>query len=241
VLTEDDTLTPLGRPAFAAASSSFGYDRGEESDLRGPLFLIALALLALDTLAVLWINGRLNPCRPGGVGGRDRNGTVSLCSRASPPCSAPAAGFAQQSDERPGDDEIIELLETTRLAYVTTGNAQTDEVSAAGLWGLTRYLQSRTALEPAEPVGLDLETDELAFYPLIYFPIDTGDADAERTGDLAPRRLHAGRRHRAVRHPRPADRLVHRQPPPRRKTSACATSCAASTSRRWSRFRRTTC
>jgi hypothetical protein len=76
VLSEDDTLTPLGRPAFAAASSVFGYERGEESDLRGPLFLLALALLALDTLAVLWINGRLNLFGKGRVGGRAA-GTVS--------------------------------------------------------------------------------------------------------------------------------------------------------------------
>ncbi|WP_370318895.1 DUF4159 domain-containing protein [Oricola sp.] len=177
VLSEDDTLTPLGRPAFAAASSAFGYERGEESDLRGPLFLLALALLALDTLAVLWINGRL------ALFGRNRVGA-----RAAGTVSAALAlvalgavllwvtpGLAQEakSDGRPGDDEIIELLETTRLAYVITGNESTDDVTAAGLWGLTRYLQSRTALEPAEPVGLDLENDELAFYPLIYFPIDT--------------------------------------------------------------------
>jgi hypothetical protein len=173
VLSEDDALIPLGSPDFEAASSSFGYDLGAESDLRGPLFLIALALLALDTLAVLWINGRLNPFGRRGIGQATATALAVLAVAA---LLAPAPALAQQSDERPGDAEIIELLETTRLAYVKTGDPQIDEVSAAGLWGLTRYLQSRTALEPAEPVGIDLETDELAFYPLIYFPIDAGGA-----------------------------------------------------------------
>ena len=32
-------------------------------------------------------------------------------------------------------------------------------------------LASRTALEPGEPIGIDLSRDELAFYPLLYWPI----------------------------------------------------------------------
>jgi hypothetical protein len=170
VLSPADTLEPIGNSHFDAATAVFGYDRGEESDMRGPLFLAALLLLALDTLAVLWINGRLGR----GFGGRRRAqaaaaATVLMITVA---MLVPNGALAQQSDEKPGDAEIIEILETTRLAYVKTGNARTDEVTEAGLWGLTRYLQTRTALEPAEPVGLDPETDELAFYALIYYPID---------------------------------------------------------------------
>ncbi|QKV17084.1 DUF4159 domain-containing protein [Oricola thermophila] len=178
VLGEGDTLTPIGTPEFDAGSATFGYGSGEESDLRGPLFLLALALLALDTLAVLWINGRLRPPGRGAIG---RATATAMALFAVAAMLSPVAALAQQSDERPGDDEIIEILETTRLAYVVTGNPQVDEISAAGLWGLSRFLQSRTALEPAEPVGLDLETDELAFYALIYYPIDaTGPMPSEQ-------------------------------------------------------------
>ena len=62
----------------------------------------------------------------------------------------------------------------THLAYVITGDAAVDEVSKAGLQGLTLFLAQRTALEPGEPIGLDLARDELAFYPLIYWPIVPG-------------------------------------------------------------------
>jgi hypothetical protein len=46
-----------------------------------------------------------------------------------------------------------------------------DEVAAAGLRGLSRVLFQRTSVEPAEPMAVDLERDELAFYPLLYWPV----------------------------------------------------------------------
>jgi hypothetical protein len=59
----------------------------------------------------------------------------------------------------------------TRLAYVITGNAEVDAISKAGLQGLTLFLAQRTALEAGEPIGLDPARDELAFFPLIYWPV----------------------------------------------------------------------
>jgi hypothetical protein len=64
----------------------------------------------------------------------------------------------------------------TKLAYVVTGDAETDAVSKSGLSGLTLFLAQRTALEAAEPVGLDIARDELNFFPLIYWPIAPGAA-----------------------------------------------------------------
>jgi Domain of unknown function (DUF4159) len=46
-----------------------------------------------------------------------------------------------------------------------------DGLSKAGLQGLTLFLAQRTALEPGEPIGVDPDRDELAFFPLIYWPI----------------------------------------------------------------------
>ena len=59
----------------------------------------------------------------------------------------------------------------TRLAYILTGDAEVDNVSKMGLQGLTLFLAQRTALEAGDPVGLDPARDELAFFPLIYWPI----------------------------------------------------------------------
>ena len=62
----------------------------------------------------------------------------------------------------------------TKLAYVVTGDRDVDAVSKAGLAGLTLFLAQRTALEAGDPIGLDITRDELAFYPLIYWPIVPG-------------------------------------------------------------------
>ncbi len=80
-------------------------------------------------------------------------------------------------------DFAIQATSATRLAYVVTGDAETDEVSRAGLKGLTDFLSERTALEAGEPMGVDISRDELSFFPLLYWPIIPGqcaEADAAR-------------------------------------------------------------
>ena len=42
---------------------------------------------------------------------------------------------------------------------------------ACNAWGVETLAHDRTTLEPAPPVGLDITKDELAFYPIIYWPI----------------------------------------------------------------------
>ena len=64
----------------------------------------------------------------------------------------------------------------TRLAYVVTGNGETDRISHAGLLGLSKVLMLRTAVEPGEPMGIDPARDELVFFPLIYWPVLPGAA-----------------------------------------------------------------
>lgn len=60
----------------------------------------------------------------------------------------------------------------TRLAYVQTGLADVDATSEEGLAGLGDALRARTSYEPLEPIGVDLEHDDLSFYPLLYWPMD---------------------------------------------------------------------
>jgi hypothetical protein len=50
-------------------------------------------------------------------------------------------------------------------------------MSRAGLFGLGLELQARTAYEPALPVGVDIERDDLSFYPLLYWPMSATEKD----------------------------------------------------------------
>src|SRR5690606_34991093 len=59
----------------------------------------------------------------------------------------------------------------TRFAYVRTGDRETDNVSHSGLEGLSIFMAQRTALETAEPMGVDIARDELSFFPLLYWPV----------------------------------------------------------------------
>jgi len=71
------------------------------------------------------------------------------------------------------DDAInIKGALDTRLAYVVTGLPELDETSKAGLMGVNRALRARTSYEPQDPVGVDIARDDLAFYPLLYWPMD---------------------------------------------------------------------
>src|SRR5690606_35294910 len=45
-----------------------------------------------------------------------------------------------------------------------------------GLAGLTEFLTYRTTLEPGVPVGVDIASDELSDYPIIYWPVSANAA-----------------------------------------------------------------
>ncbi|WP_137136114.1 DUF4159 domain-containing protein [Rhizobium sp. FKY42] len=136
----------------------------EAVSLRPALFTLALMLLLLDTLIVLLMNGAFSR-----VTRRGRIAAV-LAALIALPFTLPAP-TAHAADTRPGDEQALERLDTTHLAYVITGEPEVDRISEAGLEGLTQFLTFRTALEPGAPVGLDISKDELAFYPMIYWPI----------------------------------------------------------------------
>ncbi len=171
-----NTLAPNDRPAaldFSGLNARLDvYRHGEPLDLRGPVFLAALGLLLLDALLVIMLSGGIASML-------SRRGVAATLLAAglfaafglldpsqaqqpaapAPPLSADAQAFAMKATER------------THLAYIITGDSDVDEVSEAGLQGLTMFLAQRTALEPGEPMGLDPARDELAFFPLIYWPI----------------------------------------------------------------------
>lgn len=170
-LVPGDRLEALDLTALQGAR--MGSLAGAETlDLRALLFSLALALLALDTLAGLWLGGFL---RGPGKALRGRAAPAALLLPALLGLALVVAPVPAQAQEPPANrPNGIESALATRLAFVVTGDAAVDAASRAGLSGLSQMLAARTALEPGEPAGLNLEKDELAFYPLIYWPIVAG-------------------------------------------------------------------
>ena len=136
-----------------------GMIRAEEQPLGGWLLGLSLLLLAADVLATLALSGRLTGPSVRRVSG----GAVLALALAT---LTPGAVKAQ-------DDEARALAATSEvvLAHVLTGNAQVDDLAQAGLRGLGLVLNFRTSVEPADPMAVNLETDELAFFPFLYWPI----------------------------------------------------------------------
>jgi hypothetical protein len=166
-----NTLAPADRLARLDVSALNArqevYRMSEPQDLRGPILLAALALLAIDGLVVFWLAGGIARL----FSGRRRTAVAGLLLAI----VSAAIGFAiSPLHAQQNDDAAMKSTLQTRLAYVVSGDAEVDRVSQAGLQGLTLFLAQRTALEAGDPVGLDPARDELAFYPLIYWPVVPG-------------------------------------------------------------------
>lgn len=162
-LKADDRLVALDFAPLGAVGTR-SLEGAKTVDLRPGLFTAALLFLVLDTLAGLWLGGFLGRLRAFG----SRPAALLVATALVSALPIPQARAEEPVANRPNG---IESALITRLAYVITGDAAVDEASRAGLTGLTQMLASRTALEPGEPAGLDPAKDELAFYPLIYWPI----------------------------------------------------------------------
>jgi hypothetical protein len=181
-LTPADRLNPIDVSALNAKREA--YRLSEPVDLRGPVMMAALGMLMLDALIVFWLSGglaRLTRRRAAAAGVLLAIGlgaalhtpqSFAQTTPATRPAPAPKVSAAGSADQN--DDFAMKATLETKLAYVVTGDSETDNISKAGLAGLTVFLAQRTALEAGEPIGLDISRDELSFFPLIYWPIVPG-------------------------------------------------------------------
>ena len=150
-------LAPAGWPLGTVIE---GLTVATERSLKGPALALALLLLTLDILAALWVSGRLGRLGPGAA--------VILLALL------PLGDRAQA--QTAADERAIAATEGVVLGYVITGDAAVDAVSQAGLRGLGDQLWNRTAVEPLDPMAVDIEKDELAFFPFLYWPVTANEA-----------------------------------------------------------------
>ncbi|MEM9737212.1 MAG: DUF4159 domain-containing protein, partial [Pseudomonadota bacterium] len=101
-------------------------------------------------IATLWLAGRLSGLARVG-------GAAALCLAL-----LPVAADAQ--------DPVSATAETT-LGYILTGNNRIDQTSEQAMRGLRLALTARTSVEPGPSVGLNPETDDLALFPVLYWPL----------------------------------------------------------------------
>ncbi len=129
-----------------------GLDVVQELPLKGYILMAGMALLLIDFVASLWLSGRM-------TGPRTQTAAFVI------------AAFLLPTDARAQDSLALSATSEVVLGYVLTGDRQVDRVSEQGMRGLGRTLFQRTSVEPAEPLAVNVETDELAFFPFLYWPV----------------------------------------------------------------------
>ncbi len=131
--------------------SSLSYGKSPELDSRPWLFGLAFLLVVIDLAASLALRGFF----------RFHTAVLALLMMVpAPPAAADKA-----------DDFALAASLQTRLAYVITGDKEADGISRAGLTGLGVIVRRRTAALLGPPLGVDLESDEINFFPLLYWPL----------------------------------------------------------------------
>jgi len=177
VLQPSDRLAPLARD-LPGARYVIG-DTVREARLGGLLLSLALLLLAADGLITLLLSGRLHLPRSKAAAG------VMVMALG----GVLAAPETRAQVDSPVQDQALEV----RLAYVLTGDSRLDRLSQAAMSKLSRESTRRSAVEPSDPVGVNIETDEILFFPLLYWSV-TEDAPAlsETAADRITDYMNAG-------------------------------------------------
>ena len=148
VISSEMELAPVAWPDRVAVR---GLERASSTPLGGWLLAGALLLLLSDIAATLAISGRLFPLRA----------TVA----------AMAIALFIPTNEMRAQDMSANAITDLVLGHVLTGDEKVDDTAYYGLLGLGQTLRYRTSVEPENPVGINIETDDLNVYPMLYWPI----------------------------------------------------------------------
>ena len=166
----DGAAAPEALGELPPAVGRLAYRAGDAALALAPWLLLAALLLAIaDTAIGLVLRGLVRLRRP-----RPAAGVAAAAALAVLALGGPADAQSPNPGARGGPDaRALRATLETNLAYVITGDRSVDRVSRAGLAGLVRVLRQRTSVEPADPLGVDVERDELAFFPLLYWAVST--------------------------------------------------------------------
>ena len=147
-------------PPLPVGAERQSYGESNEVDFRPALLGAALTLALIDLVIAFALRGLLP--RFG------RGGAVAGAALAAVLLLHPA-----RADDN--DDFAIKAASEFHLAYIRTGIPDVDDEVHAGLTGLTDILNRRTAVDAAEPMEVDIEHDDLVFFPLLYWAVTPGE------------------------------------------------------------------
>lgn len=172
VIRAGDELQPL--PALPSGTAAFAYESAEAEPLKPTLLAAAFGLILIDIIAILLLQGLADRVfmRSARTSEHSRASLVVFGAIA---LSVLLVGIPDKlSAQATGDLEAKALQATGNVTfgYVVTGRRDVDERSRVGLAGLSRVLQLRTAVIPGDPMAVNIVTDEISFFPVLYWPVE---------------------------------------------------------------------
>ena len=170
LLTPKSLIKPL--PNLPLGVERRAYEGDAAEPVKSQLLMAAMGLLFADILAVLLLQA-------GGLvfmrgAGRAAAVLLAVGLAAGALLASSTSASAQgplPPGSKPGDVAAIQATSKVTFGYVITGDGATDQASREGLIGLGKYLISRTAVEPGQPFAVNIETDEITFFPVLYWPV----------------------------------------------------------------------
>ncbi len=143
-------ILQAGSNLFSRAKKSVGQAAGSTSKAASILLATGLGLTA-------------------GMGSGDVGSLFNSAMAQTPTLSG------DNSETRPGkrlnEQFILRATSKVTFGYVLTGNDAVDQVSREGLNGLSRNLRRRTSVEPGDPAGINIIADDIALFPVLYWPV----------------------------------------------------------------------
>jgi hypothetical protein len=178
VLGPRSLLRPL--PSLPAKAERRAYEGRTADPMKPTLLALALGLIFLDIVAVLLLQaGTFWRRQRGPAAAGLALAVLGLAMLVPDPAAAQRFGDPPSDAVRrplpPGMPRDLQMaIQSTgrvTFAYVLTGEAQADDTSRQGLAGLAKVLNARTAVEPGEAFGVNIVNDEIAFFPILYWPV----------------------------------------------------------------------
>ena len=158
-----------------AGAERAGFVSAPSVDFKPWLLLAALILAMIDLIVSFFLRGIGDLRRFGKSSAAMLLAGIFLLPAADPAGAqhTPVPAARDRTTPAPSGPDATALAATlkTRLAFVVTGDRALDDMSLSGLRGLSDILRRRTAIEPAEPLAVNIETDELTFFPLLYWAV----------------------------------------------------------------------
>ena len=143
------------------------YGQTHEQNLAPYLLVLAMTLLLLDWLVMLVLSSAFSF--------RLKRASVAMILLGL---------LAVSSIARADTATDMRYASGLYLAYIKNADPSINATSQQGMEKLVEALNRRTSAEPDGVAALDPETDSLAFFPLIYWPVSTNDASLSETALL---------------------------------------------------------